>query len=260
MFKISSTAQLFISSNSICCNVQAMATAKINLLTCKPVGVSTNMPHMSRHSERIERFVRAGLYVVTSREMSAGRTTEDIIFRILPAGVKLIQLREKDISKKQLYELALRVRKLTQAAGALLIINDHLDVALAVDADGVHLGQDDLPISAARRLAPDLILGASSHSIEEAVQAEREGASYVNIGPIYPTGTKKWTKEYLGPASIGEISAHIHIPFTVMGGIKLEHIPELKAAGAGIVAVVTAVTAAPDPAAAAKEMLCRMKA
>jgi thiamine-phosphate pyrophosphorylase len=203
----------------------------------------------------MERFAKAGLYVVTSQEMSAGRTTEDIISRILPAGVKLIQLREKSLSKKQLFELALRIRSMTRDAGALLIINDHLDVAIAAGADGVHLGQDDLPVSVARRLAPDLILGASSHSIEEAVLAEQEGASYVNIGPIYPTGTKKWTSEFLGPSSIRKISSHIHIPFTVMGGIKKEHIAVLKAEGAKTLAVVTAVTAAPDPAAAAKEIL-----
>ena len=214
---------------------------------------------MNTHDERMSRFVKAGLYVVTSQEMSAGRTTEQIITAILSAGVKLIQLREKSISKKQLFELAGRVRVMTQEAGALLIINDHLDVALAVGADGVHLGQDDLPISAALKLAPDLIIGASSHSVEEAMIAEKEGASYVNIGPVYPTGTKKWTSEYLGPASISKISAHIHIPFTVMGGIKMEHIAELKVAGARTMAVVTAVTAVADPAEAARAMIARIK-
>ncbi len=215
---------------------------------------------MKTHDERMSRFVEAGLYVVTSQEMSAGRTTLQVLSPILSAGVKLIQLREKNISKKQLFELAGTVRKMTCDTGALLIINDHLDIALAVGADGAHLGQDDLPISAARKLAPDLILGASSHSIEEAIAAEQEGASYVNIGPIYPTGTKKWTSEYLGPSSIGTISAHINIPFTVMGGIKMHHIDELKAAGAKTMAVVTAVTAAADPADAARKLMEKIKA
>ncbi len=215
---------------------------------------------MNTHDERMSRFVEAGLYVVTSQEMSAGRNTLQVLSSILSAGVRLIQLREKNISKRQLFELAGLVRKMTHDTGALLIINDHLDIALAVGADGVHLGQDDLPISAARKLAPDLILGASSHNIEEAIAAEKDGASYVNIGPIYSTGTKKWTSEYLGPASIRKISEHINIPFTVMGGIKLKHIDELKSAGARIIAVVTAVTAATDPADAARSLMAGIKA
>ena len=101
----------------------------------------------------------------------------------------------------------------------LLIINDHVDIALAVDADGVHLGQEDLPLAAARRIAPELLIGISTHSREEALKAQGEGADYVNIGPIFPTRTKEGVTRFLGPEAIPGIAAGLEIPFTVMGGI-----------------------------------------
>ncbi len=152
-------------------------------------------------------------------------------------------MREKDISGRELFELARDVRAMTSDAGALLIINDGLDVAMGVGADGVHLGQDDFPVAEARKLAPGMIIGSSSHGIAEALKAESDGASYVNIGPLFTTGTKEWTKDYLGIAGIEEISPVLkEVPFTVMGGIKKNHIPDLLEAGARTIAVVTAVT------------------
>ena len=208
-----------------------------------------------KHDERMERFAAAGLYMVTSASASGGRSTPELVRAALSAGVRLVQLREKALSTCALFALAQRVRRCTREADALLIINDRLDVALAAEADGVHLGQDDLPIAAARRLAPDLIIGASTHSVAEAVQAERDGASYVNIGPLFPTGTKPHATAHLGLTGLSEIAAVVRIPFTVMGGIKASHIPELRRAGVRTVAVVTAVTAAPDPHAAAATLL-----
>jgi thiamine-phosphate pyrophosphorylase len=203
----------------------------------------------------MRRFAVAGLYLVTSEPLSAGRTTIAVVEAALEAGVRLIQLREKEMPVRRFAELAVRVRELTLACGALLIVNDRLDVAMSVNADGVHLGQDDFPIPAARRLAPDLILGASTHSIAEALKAQEEGASYVNIGPLFPTNTKNWRGRFLGFEGLREISAVVRIPFTVMGGIKREHGPGLVAAGARTIAVVTEVTAAPDVKAAAREIL-----
>ena len=214
----------------------------------------------ARHAERMKRFVKAGLYVVTSREFSAGRQTEAIVGAVLKAGVSLIQLREKGLSKLEFLAMAREVRRLTAEAGALLIINDHLDIARAVDADGVHLGQDDLPVAEARRLAPDLILGASTHSEDEAVAAEKAGASYVNIGPLFPTGTKEGAARWLGVEGLKAIAPLVSIPFTVMGGIKRQHIPALVAAGARTLAVVSAVTAAEDPGAAARDFLDAIRA
>ncbi len=210
---------------------------------------------MSSHDERMQRFRKAGLYLVTSQALSEGRSTLDIVRQALVAGVTLIQLREKDLPLHDYLELAHAVRALTKPYGCLLIINDRIDVALAADADGVHLGLEDLPIDAARSIAPDLIIGASSHNIEEAKAAEAAGASYVNIGPIYPTQTKNWTEAYLGIEGLARIAPEVRIPFTVMGGIKRTHIPELRAAGASTIALVTAVTAAPNPEQAARELL-----
>jgi thiamine-phosphate pyrophosphorylase len=126
----------------------------------------------------------------------------------------------------------------------IFIVNDHVDIALSVNADGVHLGQDDFPLQAARELAPDLILGISSHSKEEALEAQENGADYVNIGPIYPTETKKLSCKYLGTEALKEIPPLLNIPFTVMGGIKQKHIPELISLGASRIAMVTEITQA----------------
>jgi thiamine-phosphate pyrophosphorylase len=211
------------------------------------------------HDERMARFAQAGLYVVTSADVSAGRHTTDIVRAVLKAGVRLIQLREKALPVRTLVGLAHDLRTLTQRAGALLIINDRLDVAMAVGADGVHLGQDDLPIEDARALAPDMVIGASSHSLKEAIEAEQAGASYVNIGPIFPTGTKAWSHDFLGLEAVDPIARHLSIPFTVMGGIKRKHIPDLLARGVRTIAVVTAVTADDDPEVAARNLLALVR-
>jgi len=207
------------------------------------------------HEERLQRFGRAGLYLVTSRLLSRGRTTPEIVRAALAAGVRLIQLREKELCARDLVALGREIRRMTADAGALLIVNDRVDAALEIRADGVHLGQEDLPVAAARRLAPDLIIGASTHSAEEAHAAVEAGASYVNIGPLFPTRSKEWGGTFLGIDGLRRIAGSLSIPFTVMGGIRKEHIPDLVAAGARTVAVVTAVTAADDPQRAAAELL-----
>lgn len=211
------------------------------------------------HVDRMARFRAAGVYLVTSEALSAGRTTPRIVDAALAAGVRLIQLREKDLPLRELLPLAHTVRAQTREVGALLILNDRLDAALAVDADGVHLGQDDFPIAEARRLAPELILGASTHDVAEAEAAQEAGASYVNIGPIYPTQTKAWDDAFLGVEGLKRIAPHVRIPFTVMGGIKGHHVPALVQAGARTIAVVTEVTAAPDPRAAASDLLSGLR-
>jgi thiamine-phosphate pyrophosphorylase len=218
------------------------------------------MQFTETHNSRMKRFLRAGLYLVTSETLSGGRSTRQIVAAALQGGTKLLQLREKGLSGRAFFELALDVRRMTAEADALLIINDRLDIALAAGADGVHLGQDDLPVERARRLAPDLIIGASSHSVEEARRAEELGASYVNIGPLFPTTTKEWTAEFLGLEGLKRIAPSVRIPFTVMGGIKKEHIPALRDAGARTIALVTAVTRAPDPRRAAADLLAAIRA
>jgi thiamine-phosphate pyrophosphorylase len=202
--------------------------------------------------ERKARFVETDLYVVITEAFCGGRTALEVLDECLRAGVGLIQFREKDLDARDLYARALAFRERTRAAGALLIIDDRLDVALSVGADGVHLGQRDLPLAAARRLAPQLILGASSHNLDEALLAQVAGADYVNIGPIFDTQTKAVSSGAVGPQMIDKIAPHLSIPFTCMGGIKIHTIGEVLNRGARHVAVVTAVTAAPDVRAAAE--------
>jgi thiamine-phosphate pyrophosphorylase len=215
---------------------------------------------MNRKDREIRKGMFAGvdIYPVTCRKLSAGRSDLEVLEAVIRGGSKIIQLREKECGGGELYRLALQFREITEPAGVLLIINDHLDIALAVGADGVHLGQDDLPVAVARRLAPDLLIGASSHSLEEALAAQRAGADYVNIGPIFPTNTKEVGTRILGPDAIVVIAPHLSVPFTVMGGINGSNIDQVVAAGARRVAVVTAITQAPDMAAACAELRSRI--
>jgi len=195
---------------------------------------------------RKARFQEVDIYPVTCERLSAGRSNLEVLHAIIQGGARIIQLREKEYSAKDLYHLALKFREITSRAGVLLFINDHLDIAMAVEADGVHLGQDDLPVAAARRIAPELLIGASTQSLEEALQAQDDGADYVNIGPIFPTKTKEGIEHYLGPEAISVIGPEIRIPFTVMGGINESNIDQVLVKGARRVAVVTAITQAPD--------------
>ncbi|MGD9504855.1 MAG: thiamine phosphate synthase [Syntrophobacteraceae bacterium] len=193
------------------------------------------------------------VYPVTCESLSAGRSNLEVLGAMIRGGAGIVQLREKKLTKRELFQMAVDFREVTAAAGVLLMINDHVDIALAVGADGVHLGQDDLPITAARRLGPDLIIGASTHSLDEALLAESQGADYVNIGPIFPTSTKEGVKDFLGPKSIAAIGSKVRIPFTVMGGICGSNIGQVIAAGARRVAMVTAITQARDISGAVRE-------
>lgn len=206
------------------------------------------------HAERIERFDQADLYVVISQDYCAERTALEVLEAVLRAGVKIVQMREKDLPTRLLYEQAIAFREQTLEAGALLIINDRLDIALAAAADGVHLGLDDMPVPVARELAPDLIIGASTHSLDEALAAEQAGASYVNIGPIFDTSTKSVITGTIGPEAIDAIRPYLTVPWSTMGGIKAHNIDQVLDKGARHPAVVTAVTAAPNPEEAASQL------
>lgn len=140
--------------------------------------------------------------------------------------------------------MAYQYRKETKKTGAKLIINDHIDIALAVEADGVHLGQDDLPCREAKKIAPDLIIGRSTHNLEEALQAEEDGADYINIGPVFATSTKINSYDPIGIDMIPLISSNIKLPFTVMGGIKEDNLKQVIHSGAGRIAMVTEITMA----------------
>jgi len=186
------------------------------------------------------------LYPVTCEKLSKGRSNYDVLEQLIAAGIKIVQLREKDLSKTELYEMAVKFREITNRAGVLLIINDDIELALKIKADGVHLGQEDLPCSVARKLAPNLIIGVSTHNLEQALKAQEDGASYVNLGPIFDTKTKGQLIKGLGVNLISEIAPHLKIPFTVMGGINEKNIHEVLKAGARRIAMVTALTQSSD--------------
>lgn len=194
--------------------------------------------------KKIKEFESVDIYPVISSEFCLSRPPLDILKSIADGGAKVVQLREKNMTKKEIFKLALKYREITNSYSMLLILNDHIDIALACSADGVHLGQDDLPLEAAVKLAPDLIIGSSTHSIEEAVEAQKAGASYINVGPIFTTGTKSLSMDALGLETLKQVIPYVHVPFSVMGGIKARHIPELLQAGARRIAMVTEITAA----------------
>jgi len=197
-----------------------------------------------------------GLYVVLGREFSRGRDFLEVAEKAIAGGARAIQLREKEWSKREILPWAYRLRELTREHQVTFILNDHPDIALAVEADGVHLGQDDFPLREARRIAgPNFILGASTHSVGEARKAVEEGADYINIGPIFPTGTKKGVIAPVGPDMITEVTSVVKHPFTVMGGVKLNNVEEVLKRGARRIAVVTAVVSADDITAAARELV-----
>ncbi len=178
----------------------------------------------------------------------------------LKGGAGMIQLRHKQASGSQLFLWAVTIRKLCRQYRALCIINDRVDIAMASQADGVHLGQQDMPIEAARKLlGQDRIIGVSASSIKEAMQAEKDGANYIGFGHIFPTSSKE--KEYapLGPETLRQAAAHISLPIVAIGGISHENAASLIASGASAVAVISAVSRATDPTLAAHNLLCAIQ-
>lgn len=196
------------------------------------------------HKHLIEIFDQGTIYFVTEESLSRGRSTEDVCREALQSGVRMIQLRDKSLTKRKRLEKAYILREQTRKHGALFFVDDEVDIALLAGADGVHLGLDDLPVGEVKKKFPDLLVGASAHNLAEARMAEEHGADYINIGPIYPTNTKKWDKDFLGLDKLKEISGKVNIPYTVMGGIKQDKIKELVLHGARICSVVTAISGA----------------
>jgi thiamine-phosphate pyrophosphorylase len=187
------------------------------------------------------------LYPVTCQALSKGRSDLEVLDALIAGGVKIVQLREKDLPDRDFFFLAQEFRRRTSAAGVTLIINDRVDICLVVKADGVHLGQDDLPLPKARKLlGPDYIIGASTHFYEEALQAVEEGADYINVGPVFATQTKAHVSQPVGLELFKEIQASVAVPVTVMGGIKLDNLDQVLRTGARRIAVVTALTQADD--------------
>ncbi len=203
------------------------------------------------------RMVHWDLYVITDEQLGGGRSHEEQTRAALAGGAGVIQLRDKTASTLRLYEAARAMRELTRAAGALLIVNDRLDIALAANADGLHVGPDDLPVAVARKLLrPGMVLGASAGNVEEAIAAERDGADYLGVGAVYEArGSKADAGPPGGPERVQRIRGAVRIPIVGIGGIKADNAAPVIGAGADGVAVITGVVAAPDIAAAARRFV-----
>lgn len=194
------------------------------------------------------------LYLVTDRALAGARDFDDLVGRAVRGGCTLVQLREKDASSGELYERALRLKRVTDYFHVPLIIDDRVDIMLAVDAAGVHLGQSDLPAEAARRLiGPDKILGVSARTVEEAEAAESAGADYLGVGAVFPTATKT-DAEPVARETLAAICAAVRIPVVAIGGLNAKNIPLLEGSGISGAAVVSAVMGAEDPEEAARKL------
>lgn len=194
-----------------------------------------------------------GLYPVITEEFCNGRNILDVLKAVIDGGVKIVQLRQKNTTKKDLYLLALKYREITKKNNVKLIINDHLDIVQAVEADGIHLGQNDLPCKVARKIMPNIIIGVSTHSQDEVINAEKDDATYVNIGPIFSTNTKKISMMALGLDYLKSVK--VNIPFSVMGGIKKNNIIKVLECNAKNIAMVTEITEASDITKKTKELI-----
>lgn len=193
------------------------------------------------------------LYLVTDRRLMSCQTIEESVSLAIKGGASVVQLREKDCTSREFYELALRVKRITEPRSVPLIINDRIDIALAANADGVHLGQSDIPCKEARKIFGDKIIGVSAALPEEAVQAQSDGADYLGVGAVFTTQTKTNTRPVTSEI-IKQIRAAVTIPFVVIGGINSENIKELYGLGINGAAVVSAVVSQPDITAAARKM------
>ncbi len=185
------------------------------------------------------RLVLDSFCLVTDRKV-CGMSSEEMSKIALKAGVKWIQYREKEKSRREIFYEALGLRELTREYGAVLSVNDHADIAVAVDADGVHLGQDDLPLREAREVMGERIIGISTHSLSEAVDAARGGADYIGFGPVFRTTTKN-AGEPKGLDALVEIKRHVTIPVVAIGGISIDNLRAVLDSGADAVAVASAV-------------------
>ncbi len=197
------------------------------------------------------------LIVITDARLAAPRAVIDVVSAALEAGAPAIQLRDKNATARELLAQAETLLPVVREHGALLFVNDRMDVALLAGADGVHLGPDDLPVEAARRIAPPgFLIGHSTDDPRAAQLAERSGADYIGCGAVFGTSTKKDVgAERIGTARLDQVARAVHIPVVGIGGITLENVGRVGATAARGVAVVGAVMAAPDPAAATRELL-----
>ena len=195
------------------------------------------------------------IYCITAEEHSMGRSNIDVVKAMISSDIKIIQYREKNKKLRDKYNECLIIRSLTKEAGVTFIVNDNIDIAMMVKADGVHIGQDDLPIEKVRELVgEDMIIGLSTHSSAQANDAVLRGADYIGVGPIYKTYTKIDVCESVGLSYLDYVVKNITIPFVAIGGIKLHNLKEVTATGAKCISLVTEIVGALDIKSQIEEM------
>jgi thiamine-phosphate pyrophosphorylase len=208
-----------------------------------------------------EPSVDFNLYLITDRKNTRGRDISFVVEEALKGGVKAVQLREKDLSSRDLYTTAYEMRKLTARYGARLFINDRADIALAVDADGVHLGTDSIPVHRARKiLGKKRLIGVSCHNTVSSISAQEKGADFITFGPVFFTPSKAVYGNPVGVDKLETITGMLRIPVFALGGVNRENTPRVIAAGAHGIALVSAVMAAGDPHAETKSLLAILPA
>jgi thiamine-phosphate pyrophosphorylase len=179
------------------------------------------------------------LYLITDRSFLNGRNLKDCVEAAIQGGVTLVQVREKDASTREFYKIAKEVKEITSKYNVPLLINDRIDIALAIEAEGVHLGQSDMPIGLARKiLGEDKIIGISANSLDEALEAQKDGADYLGLGPVFYTGTKKDIDEPIGIHGLKEITQSIRIPSVAIGGINKENAKSVLETGVNGISLI----------------------
>jgi len=195
----------------------------------------------------LAKLLQTDIYGITAEEYSLGRSNIEVVAEMLKAGIKTIQYREKDKKAREKYQECLKIREMTREAGAAFIVNDDVDIALLVGADGVHIGQDDLPPREVRHLVgSEMFIGLSTHSPEQARAALEEEIDYIGVGPLFTTYTKKDVCEAVGLEYLDYVVQNIKLPFVAIGGIKEHNIAEVAWRGARCIALVTDIVGAPD--------------
>lgn len=195
------------------------------------------------------------LYAIADADQTGGRPLDRVVEAMLAGGVSVLQLRVKDRPAGEFLRTALAVRERTARAGCLFIVNDRLDIALAADADGVHLGQEDLPLEAARPLMGDKLIGVSTHSLSQAEQAEQGGADYIGFGPVFDTRTKQTGYSSRGLSMLESVSRQVRIPIVAIGGLTADNAPQTWSRGADAAAMIGYLTRGADVSAQVRHVL-----
>lgn len=196
-----------------------------------------------------------GLYVVTDRKIAGKRDIAEVVLAAIKGGATVIQMREKESSARDMIDLGKKLQKIAAPRGVPFIVNDRADVAFALNADGVHVGQDDMPLSVVRRiLGKDKIIGVSARTVSQALEAQSQGADYIGAGDIFGTKSKPDAGEAIGIGTLSAIVKAVHTPVVGIGGISKENAAEVIKAGAAGLAVISAVVGAENPEKAAKDL------